>query len=252
MLTTLDTQHIVQASATRPMNKLLGVLPSHDFDRLKPYLTRVPMKFKQVLHKQGERIAQVYFPSGGALSLIRTLSDGQVAEIATVGNEGMVGAFVFFGDPESVGETIVQVSDGDGYAMAVEAFKMEMHQRGAFYNLIIRYNAALTNQVMQTTVCNSLHSAEQRGCRWLLMTHDRVGKDGFQLTHEFMAGMLGVRRPTVTLIAGSLQRAGLISYRRGYVTILNREGLEAASCECYETVKRSFQRLLPELPASAG
>src|SRR5687767_13969856 len=136
------------------------------------------------------------------------MNDGQVAEIATIGNEGMAGAHVFFGEPVSPGETIVQVADGDGYAMPAGAFDDEMQRRGAFYNLIIRYYAALTNQFMQTTVCNSLHSAEERGSRWLLLTHDRVGKDEFQLTHEFMASMLGVRRPTVTLVAGSLQRAG--------------------------------------------
>ena len=233
-------------------NKLLAALPQDDYARVAPMLTVVPMRFKQTLHKQGERVERVYFPTGGALSLVRNMSDGHVAEIAAIGSEGVAGAHVFFGETESVGDTIVQVPNGDGYAMAADAFNGEMHRRGAFYNLIIRYYAALTNQVMQTSVCNSLHSAEERGYRWLLMTHDRVGRHEFQLTHEFMAGMLGVRRPTVTLIAGSLQRSGLIAYRRGYVTILNREGLESASCECYESVKASYRRLLPEISTVPG
>jgi CRP-like cAMP-binding protein len=180
------------------------------------------------------------------------MNDGQVAEITTIGNEGVVGAHVFLGEAESIGDTIVQVPDGGMFTMPVDAFNAEMHRRGAFYNVIMRYQAALTNQIMQTSVCNSLHSAEERACRWLLMTHDRVGRDEFQLTHEFMAAMLGVRRPTVTLIAGSLQRAGLISYRRGHITIVSREGLESASCECYESAKASYRRLMPELTNVPG
>ncbi len=252
MLTIVDAPRgSPQTSATEATNKLLKALPAEEYERISPYLTRVPMRLKDVLHKQGQPVGRVYFPSGGTLSLIKNMVDGQVAEIATIGNEGVAGAHVFFGDTESVGETIVQVPDGDGYAMPAVAFNAEMDRRGPFHNLIVRYYAALTNQVMQSTVCNSLHSVEARACRWLLMIHDRVGRDEFQLTHEFMAGMLGVRRPTVTRIAGSLQRVGLISYPRGRVTILDRPGLESASCECYETVRASFRRLVPEVCQSA-
>src|SRR5215203_1328176 len=236
----------------RPHNKLLAVLPTADYERLTPSLTLIPMRFKETLHKQGERIEQVLFPCGGALSLVKNMNDGQVAEITTIGNEGIVGAHVFLGEAESIGDTIVQVPDGGMFTIPVDAFNAEMHRRGAFYNVIMRYQAALTNQIMQTSVCNSLHSAEERACRWLLMTHDRVGRDEFQLTHEFMAGMLGVRRPTVTLIAGSLQRAGLIAYRRGHITIVSREGLESASCECYEASKASYRRLMPEFTNVPG
>jgi CRP-like cAMP-binding protein len=235
-----------------PHNKILAVLPKGDYERLAPSLTLVPMRFKDTLHKQGERIERVLFPCGGALSLIKNMNDGLIAEITTIGNEGVVGAHVFLGEAESIGDTIVQVPDGGMYTMPVDAFNAEMYRRGAFYNVIMRYQAALTNQIMQTSVCNSLHSAEERACRWLLMTHDRVGRDEFQLTHEFMAGMLGVRRPTVTLIAGSLQRAGLIAYRRGRITIVNRDGLESASCECYEASKASYRRLMPELSSVPG
>ena len=232
----------------RPNNRLLRTLPHDEYERILPQLHAVSMKAKQVVHKQGEPIREVYFPGGGACSLTKVMHDGKVAEIATVGDEGMIGEGVFFGDDLSTGEALVQVPDGQAHTMSAEAFIIEMSRRGAFYNSVIRYSQAFTTQIMQTTVCNGLHSVEQRCCRWLLMTHDRVRKDEFQLTHEFLAVMLGVRRPTVTLIAAKLQLAGLIHYRRGYMTIVDRAGLEKASCECYETVKSNFARLLPELP----
>lgn len=227
-------------------NKLLGTLPAEDFTRLASSLITVPARVRQTLHTQGEPVTQVYFPTGGAVSLVKTLSDGHSAEIATVGREGMIGMHVFFGENVSPCDAIVQVASGDMYALAVDAFNAEMHRRGAFYNLMIRYCAALTNQIMLASVCNSLHSAEQRTCRWLLTTHECVGMDDFPLTQDLVAEMLGVRRPTITLIVGNLQRAGLISVRRGHVTILDRDGLQAASCECYTTVKASFSRLLPQ------
>jgi len=127
--------------------------------------------------------------------------------------------------------------------MSAEVFNAEMNKRGAFYNRVVRYNQALMSQIMQTTVCNGLHSAEQRCCRWLLMTHDRVQQPEFQLSHEFLAMMLGSTRPTVTVVAGTLQKAGLIHYRHGHITIVDREGLESASCECYATVTRQFREL---------
>jgi CRP-like cAMP-binding protein len=231
-----------------PKNRLLRTLPADEFDRISKQLTAVSMRAREVFHKQGQPIRAVYFPGGGACSLTKVMEDGKVAEIATIGNEGMIGASVFFGDDISTGEALVQVADGEAHTMRTDAFILEMGRHGAFYNRIIRYSQAFTTQIMQTTVCNGLHSAEQRCCRWLLMTQDRVGKDEFGLTHEFLAVMLGVRRPTVTLIAAKLQLAGLISYRRGFMTIVDRPGLEKASCECYETVKANFARLLPELP----
>jgi CRP-like cAMP-binding protein len=243
---------ITSYDQTRPFNKLLASLPADDFERLRPHLSTVPLAFKQVLHKQGARIRNIYFPGGGACSVTKVMANGQSAEIATIGNEGVVGASVFFGDDQSIGDTLIQVEDGEGYMMGVEPFMVEMEQRGHFYNRVVRYYQALMTQVMQTTVCNGLHSVEQRCCRWLLMTHDRVPRTDLRLTHEFLAIMLGVRRPTVTLTAGALQRAGLIDCRRGYVTILDRPGLEAISCECYGTVKANFARLLPEFHAEIG
>ncbi len=232
----------------RHPNKLLATLPADDYKRISASLTVVPLKFKQVLYKQEETIRHVLFPGGGACSLTKVMHDGQIAEIATVGNEGVIGAGVFFGDDRLFGEAIVQAAGGDGFRMPVEAFLSEMARRGAFYDRVMRYSQALSNQAMQTTVCNALHSAEQRCCRWLLMTYDRVGSHDLHLTHDIVSIMLGVRRPTVTIIMGDLQRRGLVDHRRGTIHVLDRMGLEAASCECYETVKANFARLLPELP----
>jgi len=244
----IDTTTASPLTDTPSRNRLLQTLPADEYDRISSQLQAVTMKPKQVLHKQGEKIRYVYFPGGGACSVTKVMEDGKVAEIATVGSEGMLGASVFFGDDLSTGETLVQVPDGEGHRMATEAFIAEMSRREAFYNRIIRYSQAFTAQIMQTTVCNGLHSVEQRCCRWLLMTHDRVQTDEFQLTHEFLSVMLGVRRPTVTLIAAKLQVRGLIQYRRGFMKITDRPGLEQASCECYQAVKANFARLLPELP----
>jgi CRP-like cAMP-binding protein len=236
-----------RSSSTRPVNKLLATLPPDDYERVSSQLSIAPLMFKQVLYRQGEVIQQVFFPGGGACSLTRVMRNGQIAEIATIGSEGVIGASVFFGDDQSFSETIVQVADGDGLRMPVDAFVTEMSRRGAFYNRIIRYSQALMSQVMQTTVCNGLHSVEQRCCRWLLMTCDRVGTDDLRLTHEFLAIMLGVRRPTVTLVMGDLQKAGLVDNRRGTIHVVDRGRLEMATCECYAAVKANFARLLPEM-----
>jgi CRP-like cAMP-binding protein len=230
-------------------NKLLSALPPVDWQRIAPYLTTVPAPFQHVFHKQDGPIEDVYFPSSGAWSLTKTMEDGATAEVATIGNEGMLGAAVFFGDRQAHTQCIVQIAgDVDAVKMPVAAFLAEMELRGAFYNRVIRYYQAHSIQIQQTTACNALHPAEQRCCRWLLMSRDRVGRDELKLTHEFMAIMLGVRRPTVTIIAGTLEKAGLISGHRGTINIIDRAGLEAASCECYATVKAHFARLLPEIP----
>jgi CRP-like cAMP-binding protein len=239
----------VRPSLDRPANKLLAALPPDDYERVLSHLTVVPLTFKQVLYKQDEVIQHVFFPGGGACSLTRVMRNGQIAEIATIGREGVIGSSVFFGDDLSFSETIVQVADGDGFRMPVEAFVTEMSRRGAFYDRITRYSQALMSQVMQTTVCNGLHSVEQRCCRWLLMTYDRVSSNDLRLTHEFLSIMLGVRRPTVTLVMGDLQKTGLVENRRGTIHVIDRAGLELASCECYATVKANFERLLPEMMA---
>ena len=241
-----------QSYVPRSSNKLLASLPVEDYERIEPSLRTVPMKLKQVLQKQDNPIEHVYFPGGGAFSLVKTLQDGQVAEVATVGAEGAVGAGVFFGQRVADCDVLVQLTGPGAQAMSAEVFTAEMDKRGAFYNRVVRYNQALMSQIMQSTVCNGLHSAEQRCCRWLLMTRDRAGVDEFPMTHEFLATMLGVRRPTVTLVANALQQAGLIQYRRGAVKIVDRAKLEAASCECYATVRDQMRRLLPEVQSQVG
>jgi CRP-like cAMP-binding protein len=228
-------------------NRLLLSLPAEDYQRLTPHIRVIPMTPRRVLQKQDEPIREVYFPGGGACSLFKIMQDGKTAEIATIGDEGVISAGVFFGQRESVGEVVVQVPGAAALALAVDVFNAEMSRRGALYNRVVRFNQSLTSQIMQTTACNGLHSVEQRCCRLLLMTQDRVRRDEFPLTHEFVATMLGVRRPTVTLVAHALQQAGLITCRRGHITIVNRKKLEAAACECYESVRNTFRRLIPEV-----
>jgi CRP-like cAMP-binding protein len=232
--------------AGRSLNKLLAALPDADYRRISPSLTKVPLPFKRVLHKAGEKIDAVYFPDGGVCSVTNVMSDGRMVEVATIGNEGMVGITAFFGGDVSVGDAFVQVPDGGGQSMPVDAFRRELDRRGPFFDVIGRYGQALQALIMQSAACFSMHSVEERCSRWLLMTHDRVGQDDFQLTHEFLSYMLGARRPTVSLVLGTLDKAGLIRNGTKKITVVNRKRLEEASCECYEVVKSTFDRLLPQ------
>jgi CRP-like cAMP-binding protein len=179
---------------------------------------------------------QVYFPGGGFISVVTVLKDGSMVEVATIGREGMLGttAAVSGGDPLPAA-AMVQAETDVCYTMSADAFRREMDKRGAFCDLVTRYGQALVGSIMQSAACNAVHSIEQRLCRWFLLAHDRIGRDDFPLTQEVVAVMLGTSRPTVTVVAGTLQKAGLIKYRRGHVTIVDRESLEAASCECYQT-----------------
>jgi CRP-like cAMP-binding protein len=233
-------------------NKLLAVLPAEVRQRLQAQLTLVPMRHKQVLQKQGHPINDVYFPCGGACSLMRTMEDGASAEIATIGNEGIVNVRVYFGQDVAIGDVIVQIEGGSGFKMTVPAFAAEMNRRDAFHDLVVRYSQAMTSHVMLSVACNALHHAEQRACRWLLVSADRVGAHELKLTHEFLAIMLGVRRPTVTLVIGELEKAGLIENQRGLINIVNRAKLEEVTCECYGAAKANFARLLPEMPGPVG
>jgi len=229
----------------RSPNKLLAALPAADYRRILPTLTTVPLKFRQVMHKYGEPIDTVYFIGGGVASVTNVMTDGRMVEVATIGNEGMVGVTVFLGGTLSPGEAFIQVPDGNGQAMPADAFRKELDRRGAFYGLISRYSQALQILIMQSTACNSLHTVEERCSRWLLMTHDRVEGDELRLTHEFLGYMLGVRRPTVSLVLGTLDKAGILHNGTKKITIVNRARLEDASCECYRVVKSAFDRLLP-------
>jgi CRP-like cAMP-binding protein len=220
---------------------LLAALPAGDRDRLVPTLDIVPLKLKSFLHKPGEHVEFVYFPGGGFCSIVTVLEDGGMVEVATVGREGMVGVTAVQEDILPIFAAMVQGETDICYRMTAHAFRREMEERGAFYEVLTRFSNAFVNVIMQFTACNAVHSVEQRLARWLLMAQDRMGAAEFPLTQEFVAMMLGATRPTVTIVAGTLQKAGLITYHRGRVAILDREKLESASCECYRTTMNLFQ-----------
>jgi CRP-like cAMP-binding protein len=229
--------------ARRPKNRLLASLPDEDFLRIQPLLTTIATTPRQTFHKEGMQIEHVYFLNGGVASILAAMPDGALVEVATVGDEGVLGVTAMFGDHPSTGDTVQQVPDTDAERMSANAFRTELDRRGAFHECVSRYAHAFTGLIMRSTACIALHPVQERCCRWLLMTQDRVHGDSFVLSHEFLAMMLGSTRPTVTVIAGTLQQAGLISYKHGRVTVRNRAGLEAASCECYQITRSHFDRL---------
>jgi CRP-like cAMP-binding protein len=226
-----------------PQNQLLSALPQEEFERLWPNLECVSLAFQQVLYEANQAIEYVYFPNNGIVSLVTITEDGGTVEAATVGNEGMVGISILLGVDKIPVQAISQMA-GDALRMRTEVFKREITPTSSLYGLLLRYTQALISQLSQTVACNRLHSVEERCCRWLLLCQDRVRSDQFALTQETLAQMLGVRRASVSVVAAILQKAGLIRYSRGKITILDRNGLEAASCECYRVVKAEFDRLL--------
>jgi CRP-like cAMP-binding protein len=236
-------------SATRPppkpavLNQLLATLPADDYARISRTIDNVPLELKRILHKPGETIQYVYFPGDGFCSVLTVLDDGGMVEVATIGREGMVGMSAVLNDGPSPSVAMVQAEIGTCYRMPIQSFRDEMNRNGQFSRLMTGYVHALVGAVMQSTACNAVHSVEQRLSRWLLLAHDRIGRDDFPLTQEFVAMMLGATRPTVTVVAGTLQKAGLITYRRGRVTILDRGRLEAASCECYRVTTDLFEQV---------
>ena len=201
------------------------------------------MTVKQVLHPVDEPVREVFFPNGGVASVTAVMKNGAMVEIATIGDEGLVGIEVLLGNDRFSGETMMQVPDTNVEVLPVGIFKREIERRGPFYECVQRYSQGFLIQMMQSNACMKLHPVLERCCRWLLMTHDRMRRDDFQLARKFLAMMLGATRPTVTVAAGTLQRAGFIKYVHGHMTILDRAGLEATSCECYGTVRRHFDRL---------
>ena len=225
-------------------NKLLARLPPADYQRLYPYFETVPLQFKQVLHRGGEEVRRVYFPGGGVCSVTHVMADGRMVEMATVGNEGLVGITACFGGGLEPDEALVQVPDGSAQVLDVVVFRREMDRRGALYDVVNRYVQAYMIFLTQSVACNALHSVEERLARWLLASHDRMGQEDFPLTQEFLAIMLGVRRSSITLAFGALTRAGLIDHAAKKIHIKNRQGLETVSCECYSRVANHFARLL--------
>jgi CRP-like cAMP-binding protein len=225
-------------SNARPKNKLLLALPPASFGRLGPDLKTIPTRTRQVFYNQGQPLEFVYFPNGGVLSITTVLADGTMVETATVGNEGMVGIEALLSDnPVAPGMTIMQVPDTDAERLSVKAFRLEIARGEALAIMMGRYAQTVFRQMMQSSACNALHHVTERCPRWLLMTHDRVEGDSFELSQEFLAVMLGVRRQSVSVVAHTLQKAGLITYRHGRVTVLDRAGLEAAACECYGALR---------------
>lgn len=224
-------------------NRLLAALPDPDYRRIREHLQMHTVKTGDTLQEPGARITEVYFPNGGVFSVTTQMRDGAVVEVATVGREGMLGVGVFLGDREASGRTFQQVPDGPLPSMAVARFIKATTAPGPFRDVVGLYAQASLLQTMQGTACNALHDVTQRCSRWLLETRDRVEVDDFTLKHEFLAVMLGVRRPTVSVVMQSLQQRGLISNRYGRIRILKRARLEDASCECYDVVRAHFARL---------
>jgi CRP-like cAMP-binding protein len=234
---------VPETAQAMPRNRLLSLLPAEDYERLRRHLHPVEFKYKLSLYQANEPIEFVQFIETGVASLVNTMKNGNAAEVGTIGNEGMVGLPVIFGDRQAPTSVYMQVA-GRGLQMKAKIFWQEMQRSTSLRTVMLHYAHAVFNLVAQSAACNTFHVLERRCCRWLLMTHDRMQSNEFQLTQEFLAMMLGVQRPGVTLAAGELQRSGLIRYTRGNVTILDHAGLMKRSCECYAVSKREFDRLL--------
>ena len=235
------------APHTPKQNHLLAALPATEFERLSPHLELVPMPLGEALYESGGRLQHVYFPTTSIVSLLYVMEDGASAEIAVVGNEGVLGIALFMGGETTPSRAVVQ-SAGYGYRLKAQLLKQEFNRAGPMMHLLLRYTQALITQMAQTAVCNRHHSVDQQLCRWLLLSLDRLSTDELTMTQELIANMLGVRREGVTEAAGNLQRAGVIRYSRGRITVLERLRLEQAVCECYAVVKKEFDRLLSDIP----
>src|SRR5438105_7833060 len=225
-------------------NHLLAALPTAEFERLAPHLELVPMPLGEFLYGPGTQLQHAYFPTTAIVSLHYVMESGASTESAGVGNEGVVGISLFMGGDTTPSSAVVQTA-GHGYRLESRLLKQEFDRAGLMQRLLLRYTQALITQMAQTAACNRHHSVDQQLCRWLLLSLDRLSSNELSMTQELIANMLGVRREGVTEAAGKLQDAGLISYRRGRITVLDRPGVEARSCECYQVVKSEFDRLLP-------
>jgi len=225
-------------------NKLLDALSAAELGRLRPDLEMVEMALGEVVYESGRPLHHVYFPTDSIVSLLYVLENGASAEIAVVGNEGVVGISLFMGGESTPSRAVVQ-SAGSALRLPAKAMQLEFKRGGAMQHILLRYTQTLITQMAQTAVCNRHHSVDQQLCRWLLLSIDRLSSPEIRMTQELIANMLGVRREGVTEAAGKLQEAGVISYRRGNIKVLNRTKLEKMSCECYEVVRRETDRLLP-------
>ena len=235
---------VMPMSADPKKNKLLAALPEAEWARWLPQLDWVDMPLGQVLCESGRTISHVYCPTNAIVSLLYVMESGASAEIAVVGNEGVVGISLFMGGESTPSRTVVQ-SAGEGFRLKAQVIKEEFGRSGPVLRLLLRYTQALISQMAQTAVCNRHHSLDQQLCRWLLLSLDRLSGNELVMTQELIANMLGVRREGVTEGALKLQKAGLIQYSRGHITVLNRHGIEERTCECYAVVKKEYDRLLP-------
>jgi CRP-like cAMP-binding protein len=230
-------------------NNLLAALPDAEWQRWLPQLERVEMPLGQVLYESGGTLSHVYFPTTAIISLLYVMENGASAEIAVVGNEGIVGISLFMGGDSTSSRAVVQ-SAGLGLRLKAQIMKDDFNRAGPVLHLLLRYTQALITQMAQTAVCNRHHSLDQQLCRWLLLSLDRLQGNELVMTQELIANMLGVRREGVTEGALKLQQAGLIRYARGHISVLDRNGLQKRSCECYAVVKKEYDRLLPQKPAA--
>jgi CRP-like cAMP-binding protein len=230
-------------------NLLLAALPNAELQRWLPQLEAVVMPLGQVLYESGATLSHVYFPTTAIVSLLYVMENGASAEIAVVGNEGIVGISLFMGGESTSSRAVVQ-SAGNGFRLKAQMMKTEFNRAGPVLHLLLRYTQALITQMAQTAVCNRHHSLDQQLCRWLLLSLDRLQNNELVMTQELIANMLGVRREGVTEGALKLQQDGLIRYSRGRITVLDRSGLEKRTCECYAVVKKEYDRLLPMLEAT--
>ncbi len=227
-------------------NHLLAALPAEEFERLAKFLELVPMPLGSVLYEPGEQLSHAFFPTTSIVSLHYVTESGASAEIAGVGNEGVVGVSLFMGGDTTPSSAVVQTA-GHAYRLERRALKAEFERGGPVMRLLLRYTQALITQMTQTAVCNRHHSVEQQLCRWLLVTLDRIPSGQLVMTQELVASMLGVRREGITEAAGRLQHDSFISYRRGHISVLDRKGLESRTCECYAVVKAELGRLLSDV-----
>jgi CRP-like cAMP-binding protein len=224
-------------------NQILAALPAAELERLLPIMEEVELRLGDIIARPDEPIEYVYFPRRGTLSVLAMMEDGSEVEIGVVGNEGMFGISIVLGTDSTPLQAIAQIPDG-ATRIRADLLKAELDRGGQLYKSLLRYMQAFFIQTAQTAACNRLHKLDERLARWLLMCHDRCRSDNLALTHEFLSVMLGVRRAGISEAASKLQAAGLISYFRGHVQIVDRQGLEAVSCECYKVIKREFDRLL--------
>lgn len=224
-------------------NYLLAALHAEEFLRLEPKLEPVSFKLGDVLYESGDKMDYVYFPTTTIVSMLYVMENGATAEIGVVGNDGVIGISLFMGGDTTTSRAIIQ-SAGAAVRMKAKSLKEEFAKGGVFQELLLRYTQALMTQISQTAVCNRLHSIDQQLCRWLLLSHDRLDSDKLVMTHDLISNMLGVRREGVTLAAQKLARRKLIKNVRGTITVIDRQGLEVAACECYKVVNDEYNRLL--------